>query len=138
MFGPALARFSLVIVLVSACARGEAGGSVELQVGGASRTLTMTELGALPEASVLHNERRYTGVRLRDLPGPLAAGATLRATAADGYEQTLAPEVVAREDALLAWAVDGGPLADSEGPLRLVVPGSRGLSLKQLVRLDQL
>ena len=138
MLMPALARLSLVIVLLGACARGEAGGSVELQVGGASRTLTLTELRTLPEVSALHNERRYTGVRLRDLPGSLAAGAALRATAADGYEQTLAPEVVAREDALLAWAVDGGPLADSEGPLRLVVPGSRGLSLKNLVRLDQL
>ena len=150
MFGSTLRRLPLVALLFcSACGRPGGEGAVAVEVAGVARTLTQVEndstegraaqveLAALRVAQVAHRERTYTGVRLRDLLTELGADASapLLASAADGYAQALAPEVLGRDDALLAYAVDGGPLPEGEGPLRLVVPGSPGLSLKHLVRL---
>ncbi len=138
MFGSTLRRLPLVaLLLCCACGRPGGEGAVAVEVAGVARTLTQVELAALPVAQVAHRERTYTGVRLRDLLTELGADASapLLASAADGYAQALAPEVLGRDDALLAYAVDGAPLPAGEGPLRLVVPGSPGLSLKQLVRL---
>ena len=122
----------------SACSSEGAGG-LAVEVAGATRTLDRAALAALPTASVDYKDHRYTGVRLRDLLPQIGATAEapVQASAADGYAQALAPETLAREDALLVWSVDGAPLPDSEGPLRLVVPGSPGLSLKRVVRLAQ-
>lgn len=106
-------------------------------VAGEPRTLARDELAALPVTRVSLRGREYTGVLLRDVLRPAELNAPLVASAADGYTQTLAPEVLGRDDALLAYAVDDAPLPAGEGPLRLVVPGSPGLSLKQLVRLGR-
>lgn len=108
-------------------------------VAGEPRTMAQDELAALPVTKVSLRGREYTGVLLRDVltPAELALNAPLVARAADGYTQTLAPEVLGRDDTLLAYAVDDAPLPAGEGPLRLVVPGSPGLSLKQLVRLGR-
>ena len=108
-----------------------------VEVGGASRLLARDELAAMPVAQVSDRGHDYTGVLLRDLltPAELAANAPLEARGADGYTKTLAPEVLVRDDALVAYAVDDGPLAEGEGPLRLVIPNSQGLSVKQLVQL---
>jgi DMSO/TMAO reductase YedYZ molybdopterin-dependent catalytic subunit len=137
MLGSTLRRLPLVLLLLCACARPEGEGAVAVAMPGVARTLTKVELAGMPVAEVTLHERTYTGVRLRDLLAALEAdaGAPLQASAADGYAQALAPEVLERDDALLAYAVDGGPLPDGEGPLRLVVPGSPGLSLKRLVKL---
>lgn len=137
MIAPALRRLTLAVLLACACSSGPGAGAVEVQVAGAARTLSRAQLEALPAATVEYKEHRYTGVRLRDVLGEVgaAADAPLQASAADGYAKQLAPETLGRDDALLAYAVDGGPLPAGEGPLRLVVPGSPGLSIKQLVRL---
>ena len=137
MLGSTLRRLPLVVLLACACARPEAEGAVAIEVAGAARTLTRGELAALPVAQVTYHEHVYTGVRLRDLltPAELAVQAPLEAGGADGYAKTLAPELLGRDDALLAYAVDDGPLPAGQGPLRLVVAGSQGLSVKRLVRL---
>lgn len=108
-------------------------------VTGEPRTLAQAELAALPVAQVSLRGHAYTGALLRDVltPAELALNAPLEARGADGYTQTLAPELLGRDDALLAYAVDDAPLPAGEGPLRLVVPGSGGLSVKQLVRLGR-
>ena len=136
-----LRPLGLVLLLLSgACSGGEGGaGRVEVQVAGGARTWTQGELAALPVGTVEYHGQQYTGVPLAALVPALGlgTGAPLTATAVDGYTQTLAPEVLGRTDALLAYAVDGGPLPADAGPLRLVVPGAKGLSIKQLVRLGQ-
>lgn len=110
---------------------------VEVEVAGVARTLTQAELAALPVADVNDRGRAYRGVRLRDLLVELAiaADAPLQASAVDGYSQTLAPALLGRDDVIVAYAVDDAPLAAGDGPLRLVVPGSPGLAVRQLVRL---
>ena len=135
-----LRPLGLAVLLVCACSGGDGGtGRVEVAVAGVARTWTQTELVALPASTVEYHGRQYTGVPLAALVTALGApvDAALQATGADGYTQVLAPETLARTDALLAYSVDGGPLAASEGPLRLVVPGAKGLSVKQLVRLER-
>ena len=133
-----LAALLAALVSSSACSANDAAG-LTVEVAGATRTLDQAALAGLPTASVAYKEHHYTGVRLRDLLPHIDAttDAPLHASAADGYTQTLAPETLAREDALLVWTVDGAPLPASDGPLRLVVPGSPGLSLKRVVRLAQ-
>ena len=129
-----------LLLFVGACSGGEGGGGrVEVTVAGGARTWTQAELAAMPASTVEYHGQQYTGVPLAALVPALGLGvdAPLTATAADGYAQTLAPEVLGRSDALLAYAVDGGPLPADAGPLRLVVPGAKGLSVKQLVRLGQ-
>lgn len=138
MLGSTLRRLPLVVLLACACARHpEREGAVVVEVAGVARTLTQAELAALPVAQISERGHAYTGVRLRDVltSEELAVNAPLEARGADGYAKTLAPAVLERDDALVVYAVDDGPLAAGEGPLRLVVSGSPGLSVKQLVRL---
>lgn len=141
MLGSTLRRLPLVLLLACACARpgGESAGAVEVEVAGVARTLTQDELAALPVADVSDRGRAYRGVRLRDLLTALAVAtdAPLQASAGDGYTQTLAPALLGRDDVIVAYAVDDAPLAAGDGPLRLVVPGSPGLSVRQLVRLGR-
>ena len=122
--------------LLGACAGEGPPARVELQLADGAHTLTREQLAELPEVSVSYKDRNYTGVRLRDLLAAQAQEPSARvATGADGYSKELAIETVVRDDALLAYAVDGGHLTAADGPLRLVVPNSPGLSVKQLVRL---
>ncbi|MBK7828851.1 molybdopterin-dependent oxidoreductase [Nannocystis sp.] len=126
----------LACSLVGACAGDGPPARVELQLADGAHTLTREQLAELPELSVTYKDRNYTGVRLRDLLAAQRQELTaLVATAVDGYSQELSIEAVARDDAMLAYAVDGGHLTAADGPLRLVVPSSPGLSVKQLVRL---
>ena len=54
------------------------------------------------------------------------------------YERSLALADAAREDVMLAWGVNGGPLPPQHGfPLRLLVPGWYGMtSVKWLTRIS--
>lgn len=99
---------------------------------GPSRQVTAAALAALPQQEVEAGGRRYTGPRLRDaLAAELAApDAAVEAVAADGYRATLSPEAARRDDAIIAVG-----LPADEGPLRLVVPGSKGLGVKRLAAL---
>ena len=135
----ALVLSAVLFTLAGGCARGEAG-VLAVEVAGATRSLDRAALADMPSASVTHKDRTFTGVRLRDLLPEVGAtaGAPVQVSAADGYTQTLTPETLAREDVLLVWTVDGAPLTGSDGPLRLIVPDSPGLSIKRLVRLAQL
>ncbi len=137
MLGSTLRRLPLIVLLACACARPGGEGAVEVEVAGVARTLTRGELAALPVTHVSERGRAYQGVRLRDLLAELAVAtdAPLQASAADGYTQTLAPALLGRDDVIVAYAVDDAPLAANDGPLRMVVPGSPGLSVRQLVRL---
>jgi sulfane dehydrogenase subunit SoxC len=56
------------------------------------------------------------------------------------YGRSLKPESAAADEVLLAWAMNGAPLAPQHGyPLRLVVPGWYGMaSVKWLTRIEAL
>lgn len=130
----ALRRLSLAVLLACACGSPPAG-----EVSVAGKPVTGALLAELPAIHVDYKEHAYTGARLRDVLARqgLAVDAPLTAVGADGYSEELSPEALQRDDAIVAYAVDGGPLKPEEGPLRLVVPSSPGLSIKQLVRLER-
>lgn len=132
MRAAALALLLLFSVGPAACSRDD-DAALAVEVAGKTRALGMAELAALPGASVEYKDHRYTGARLRDVLG--ATDKPVQATGADGYAKTIAPEVLGRDDALLAWQVDGAALPAADGPLRLVIPGSPGLSIKRVVKL---
>jgi DMSO/TMAO reductase YedYZ molybdopterin-dependent catalytic subunit len=130
-----LQRLALVALLAGACGV-PPPASVQVEFG-APRTLTRAQLDEMPAATVAYKDRSYEGVRLRDVLAGLgaAADAPVTAVAADGYRKQLSVETLQRDDAILAHTVDGAPLGEGEGPLRLVIPNSPGMSVKQLVRL---
>lgn len=123
--------FTLVCsTLAPACSQPQ--GSLAVETGARSETLSAARLAELPQVEVAAFEKQFRGPKLQDalrLAGVVGAGA-VEAVAVDGYRQTLAAEVVGRDDVIVAVG-----LPEGEGPLRLVVPGSPGLSVKRLAAL---
>ncbi len=93
-------------------------------------------LDELPASELSIDGHRYTGARVRDLlDAPLAPTQVVIARGADGYTQTLDAAVVRGDSCIVARERDGAPLSAEHGPLRLVVAGSPGLSVRKLVSL---
>lgn len=128
-------RLALALALVASTAAAACSGpegALAVETGSRSEALTAARLAELPQVDVAVGDKQYRGPKLADalhLAGVVGAGA-VEAVAADGYKQTLAAEVVGRDDVIVAL---GLPAAD--GPLKLVVPGSPGLSVKRLTAL---
>ncbi len=146
MFGPHLRcpTLSLVLsltlsLLVVACAAPEPTATLEISNAGHMATLGYSALAALPEVEIRVHDHVYRGARLRDVLAAQQLGSTapLWAQASDGYSQTLSPEILVRDDVIIAYARDGAGLPAEDGPLRLVVPGSPGLSVRRLIRLKR-
>lgn len=135
MLLPALRRLSLVVLI--ACACGDATGAVHITGTGTPITLTPAALTELPATAVTYRERVYTGVRLRDLLAHAGVSPDLPVSAVglDGYTKELPPATLQRDDAIVAYAVGDALLRAPEGPLRIVVADAPGLAVKQLVRL---
>ena len=124
----------------------EVGGLV-----GAPATLDYDALRALPrteEERDFHcvtgwsvEDVRWTGVRLRDVlagASPLpSAGALSFVSAERPYVDSLTLDQALRPDVMLAWGMDGRPLARPHGaPLRLVMPAMYGYkSVKWVTRI---
>lgn len=114
-------------------------------------TLTLDELKALPSVERVRNFQcvtgwvvpsvRWTGVRLADLVArarPKAGNRVVEFASSDGvYTDSLAGDQIDLADVLVAYALDGAPLAaERGGPVRLVVPEMFGYkSVKWLARL---
>jgi DMSO/TMAO reductase YedYZ molybdopterin-dependent catalytic subunit len=120
-------------------------------------SLTMAEFKALPRTTVTLTEEgreiKYDGVLVaeilkragaplgRDLTGQAVATYIL-ASAKDGYQAVFSlPELdpaFTSNDIIIADTIDGQPLFDYQGPLRIVAPhdkrGARGV--RTLLRLD--
>jgi sulfite oxidase len=91
----------------------------------------------------LTGNARWTGVRLADLLDRAhirTSAAAVRATAADGYEDTIPIGRVRRPEVLVAIAMDGLLLPTEHGrPARLIVPGLYGMkNVKWLTELEVL
>ena len=155
-FGATL--LGVVVALVSVAAQTGTPGSVA--VGGDVAkpfTLTLADLRAMPRTTLkLGNAQRpavYEGVLLAEvlkragapigpeLSGPAVASYVL-ATAADGYRALFAlaeadPEFTNGE-ILIADTLDGKPLGEGQGPVRLVIPQDKraARSVRMLQRID--
>lgn len=119
-----------------ACSKDPPGVTLELKQASGPRNLGRAEIAALPAQQIESSGKDYKGVRLRDLLGSIPNHATIRARASDGYTQTINAETAARDDAIIAYEKDGDPLTAPEGPIRIVIPGSPGLSVRGLISLE--
>lgn len=136
---PALRRLALAIAISSltfAC--GDTSGAVHITGTGTPLALGSAELTELPTTTLTYKGHTYTGVRLRDVlaHAGITPDKNMTAVGADDDSEVLTPATLQRDDAILAYAVDGGLLRADEGPLRLVVADAPGLSVKRLVRLS--
>jgi hypothetical protein len=128
-------RLAIALALaVSTAAPGcaEPAGALAVETGARNESLSAARLAELPQVDVAVGDKQYRGPLLRDalrLAGVVGGGA-VEAVASDGYKQQLAPEVVGRDDVIVALG-----LSEADGPLKLVVPGSPGLSVKRLAAL---
>jgi DMSO/TMAO reductase YedYZ molybdopterin-dependent catalytic subunit len=115
--------------------------------------LTYTQLRALPrveQVSVFHCVTGWTvenvhwaGVRLQDIikpAEPLLSASALRLVSAEvPYEDSISIEQAMLPDVLLAYEMDGEPLARPHGaPLRLVIPDMYGYKNVKWVRRIEL
>ncbi|HET9114477.1 MAG TPA: molybdopterin-dependent oxidoreductase [Gaiellaceae bacterium] len=123
------------------------GGQVEQPA-----SLTYGQLKALPRVEQVSNFHcvtgwsvdnvRWAGVRLHDVLAqakPLAAGHALRFTSMEvPYVDYLTLQQASLRDVMLAYEMDGEPLAQEHGaPLRLVIPEMYGYkNVKWLERID--
>ncbi len=139
MRGMKIAAALTVLVVLAGCSHKKsfpAAGRLSIKTSAGAHALAMADLAKLPHHEASIDGAAYTGVRLRDIIGPIAPTASFEARGADGYRQTLSAETVLRDDCLVAFEKGGKPLAAKEGPLRLVVPGSPGLSIHGLVAVE--
>ena len=155
----------LLLFLVSAPARAEAPPLLvvngDLPQSGGLSLAQIQALGPLTVPFDIHGARHTAlGVPLGKVlarfgfaPGPMGKGVAptekrngfrrvVVASAPDGFQAVfsgaeISPEIGATQ-ALVVWQVDGKPLPDDTGPLRLVVPTDKEPSraLHQLRRLD--
>ncbi|WP_170136060.1 molybdopterin-dependent oxidoreductase [Nannocystis exedens] len=128
MLRPALALAA--VLAASACSATPPAGALEVQTGSRSESLAAARLAELPQIEVAVGDKRYAGPRLREalLAAGVASGVDVEVIAADGYKQTVSAATVGRDDVIVALG-----LPPDEGPLRLIVPGSPGLSIRQVI-----
>lgn len=107
--------------------------AITIHSGTRTESLSAARLAELPQVEVAVGEAKYAGPRLR--AALLAAGVTrgvdVAAVGSDGYRQVVNADTVERDDVIVAFGV-----VPADGPLRLVVPGSPGLSVRSLVALE--
>ncbi len=141
--------FLIAVLLLAACGPAEqtaptppqesaAPGVILTITGGETeRTFTLEQLQALPVTEIESAAGAFIGVRLGDLLTEagfnLDGIATVRVVATDGFSSTYPPELFTREDAVLAYARQGGSLNPDEAPLRMVIPDQGGSMQPRMV-----
>ena len=137
----AMAVGALAVVCMatsSACRSSSSDGpaALRVEVDGATRAWKLVDIEALPTQDVTLDGSVYKGVSLtRLLPAPLAPEESVVARGADGSTQTLPYAAASRPECLVAHGKDGRSLSAAEGPLRIVLVDSPGLSVRNLVNL---
>lgn len=136
--------FVLVGVLaLTACApkaQEPVAAVLKVSDGTIEKTYTADDLKALGETRASFKDVAYVGVTLTALlqdagidPTALTA---VKAVAVDGFTANYDASLYAREDTLVAFARVDGPLADDEGPFRMVLPDQEGkMNPRQLVEI---
>ncbi len=118
------------------CGKGPPGATLELKLGSGPKNLSRSDITMLAVHEMEHGDKDYKGALLRDILGTIPPNAIVRVKAADGYTQTLTAAVAVRDDTLLAYEKEGSALEAPEGPLRLIVPNSPGLSVRSIVSIE--
>lgn len=132
MLAPMLrAALALVLALSLPACSSTPQGSIEIRTETRTEALSAARLAELPQVTVEVAGKSYTGPRLRDVlsAGGAPTGAAVEAIGDDGYAKTIAAEVVGRDDVVVALGLP------AEEGLRVVVPGSKGLSVRRLAAL---
>lgn len=130
----------ILILFAAACASSTpqpAGSVLVVTDGQVSKEYTAADLQKLGTHQAAFRDVTYIGVTLSGLlqdagfdPQALKA---VKATAADGFSANYEPALFNKEDTLVAYARADGPLADDEGPFRMVLPDQEGkLNPRQL------
>lgn len=161
-----LVAFAIVLLasVVSVLAQAPAAPASEVQVGGdvpKPFTLTLADLKSMPRTTVTVKDdaksTTYEGVLLgailaragaplgRELSGKAVASYIL-ATASDGYQAVYglaeADPAFTASELLVADTIDGKPLFDYQGPMRVVAPhdkrGARSVRMLQRIEVVQL
>lgn len=141
-------HFMLFVMLVCmlalvACAPGaQESSAIVLKVsdGTSEKTYSADDLKKLGEAQASFKDVAYVGVPLTVLlqdagmdPSALTA---VKAVAADGFTANYDAALYGRADTLVAYARADGPLAEEEGPFRMVLPDQEGkLNPRQLIEI---
>lgn len=145
-------RVTLVIILIglliAACSGAgnapvkSSGNSALLVTAGDKQVqFTLEDLQSMEDVQASFLDVDYRGVLLSTVlkaagVDPLTVKA-VKAIALDGFSANYDPTLVNKEDTLVAFARLDGPLADDEGPLRMVLPGQEGkLNVRQLVEIQ--
>lgn len=108
--------------------------------GTTEKTYTAEDLKALGETQASFKDVAYVGVTLtallQDAGIDTNAITAVKAVAVDGFTANYDSSLYAREDTIVAFARADGPLADDEGPFRMVLPDQEGkLNPRQLVEI---
>lgn len=115
----------------------EAEWALTVTVDGAEFKFTLEEIKALPAREVEFHGHIYRGVPLRALLAQAGADIgkleRVEAVAADGYRLEYERRLAKRFDFILAYEMDGQPLPQDMGPLRIVFPGGRSAQMMKMV-----
>ena len=139
-----------LIFIITACGGGNANSPDKLSTGapvltvtggGSSKTYTLADLQALPAGESSFRDVAYTGVTLsvllQDAGFDPATVQAVKAVAADGFGSNYEAELANKPDTLVSYARADGPLAEDEGPFRMVIPGNDGkVNVRQLTTLQ--
>ncbi len=139
-----------LILSITACGEGNANPPGEASTGApiltvtdgdSSKTYTVADLQALPVSESSFRDVAYTGVALsvllQDAGSDPATIQAVKAIAGDGFASNYESELVNKPDTLVSYARADGPLAEEEGPFRMVIPGDDGkVNVRQLTSLQ--
>lgn len=117
----------------AAAAGASTAWTLPVVTGSTTTEMTMEELQALPQNEVEFLSKEtgtnnvYTGVLLKELcqaaGADLAAVKSVEVEAEDGFLAIMNPEMALGDGAYLVLQMDGGPLPEEMGRVRVLVPG---------------
>ena len=131
----------LVALALSACAANEqeppnavdadlSGPVLTVSIGDQDKVYTQADLEALGGVEAQEGDIVYVGVLLRTLLADAGVDPTsltaVKAVAVDGFSANFGSDLFLADTTLVAYARLDGPLADDEGPFRIVAPGQGG------------
>lgn len=98
--------------------------------GSTSSDYSAADLEAMEAAEATVQGTTYVGVSLATLLADAGVDvdsvSAVKVVAADGFSANFEPEMAARPDTLVAYARQGGALAEDELPFRMVLPAEGG------------
>lgn len=131
-----ICALALMLAPLIGCSEDPPGATLELKLNAGAKNLSRSDITKFSSHEIEHGDKDYKGALLRDILGPIPPNATIRVKATDGYSQSLNAATAVRDDCLLAYEKEGDPLTAPEGPLRLIIPNSPGLSVRNIASIE--